>query len=98
MVYPALTIKIDEARNKLNQLKSKWKIIDGQKLQRDFIFENFVEAMVFTNEIAAIADDVGHYPRLKIHRQTVTVQLSTPAIKGLSEKDFILAGKIENCC
>ena len=98
MTHLSSTIKIGEARLKLHQLKSKWKIIDGQKLQQDFIFENFVEAMVFTNEIAALADDLGHYPHLKIHRQTVTVQLSTPAIKGLSEKDFILARKIETCC
>lgn len=50
--------------------------------------------MSFANKITAIAEDEGHHPDLTIQWGRVGVEITTHAIKGLSENDFILAAKI----
>ena len=56
---------------------------------------NFLEAMAFANKITAVAEEEGHHPDLHISWGKVGIELSTHAIKGLSENDFILAAKID---
>ncbi|MBI2550368.1 4a-hydroxytetrahydrobiopterin dehydratase, partial [Candidatus Woesearchaeota archaeon] len=41
------------------------------------------------------AEEEGHHPDIKISWNKVTLQLTTHAIKGLSENDFIMAAKID---
>lgn len=67
---------------------------DGLKLERMFTFKNFVEAMDFANKITPIAEAEGHHPDLAIGWGKVAVVLTTHAIGGLSENDYILAAKI----
>ncbi len=67
---------------------------DGLSLSRSFAFANFVEAMEFANKITPIAEAEGHHPDLSIGWGTASVVLTTHAINGLSENDFILAAKI----
>lgn len=68
---------------------------DGLSISREFTFKNYLEAMDFANEIADIAESEGHHPDLQISWGKVIVELTTHAIKGLSENDFILAVKID---
>src|SRR3989338_4102342 len=79
----------------LEQLKLDWHVIAGTKIQREFAFKNFKEAMAFVNKIAEIAESEGHHPDITIHYNKVLIELSTHAIGGLSENDFIVAAKIE---
>ncbi len=51
--------------------------------------------MKFVNKVADIAEAEGHHPDLAISWGKVTVELTTHAIKGLSENDFILSAKID---
>ena len=51
--------------------------------------------MAFANKITAVAEEEGHHPDLHISWGKVGIELSTHAIKGLSENDFILAAKID---
>ena len=67
---------------------------DGLSIARTFNFKNYVEAMEFANSITPIAESEGHHPDLSIGWGKVTVGLSTHAIGGLSENDFIVAAKI----
>lgn len=67
---------------------------DGKSIAKRFEFEDFVGAMAFVNKVAAVAEREGHHPDLHIFYNKVTIELSTHAIKGLSENDFILAAKI----
>ncbi len=69
--------------------------LDSKSILREFSFEDFAEAMVFANEIAAIAENEGHHPDLLIKCGSVSVTLATHSIGGLSENDFILAAKID---
>lgn len=93
-------VVLDEAEvtDMQSQLDSQWEIVDGKKLRQSFIFDDFMQAMLFINDIAALAEDEGHHPDLHVSRINVLVELTTDSIDGLSTNDFILARKIEMCC
>lgn len=75
-----------------------WHASDDKKsISRETIFDDFVTAVVFITDVAHIAEEEGHHPDLNLHSYNkVTVTLSTHAIGGLSENDFILAVKIDD--
>lgn len=66
----------------------------GETLHRRFEFADFATALAFVNEVGAIAEDEGHHPDLRLGWGYVEVELTTHAIGGLSENDFIVAAKI----
>lgn len=68
---------------------------DTRWLSKEFTFADFAGAMRFANAIAAIAEQEGHHPDLQISWGKVIVELTTHALKGLSENDFILAAKVD---
>lgn len=88
----------DDIERFLAGLRMKWEVHKDRLLRRSFEFDDFMNAMLFVNDIAAIAEDEGHHPDMKISYRTVTIELTTHAIHGLSDNDFILARKIELCC
>ena len=58
--------------------------------------QNFVAAMEFLNLVGDLAEREGHHPDLHLTGyRNVTIELTTHAIAGLSENDFILAAKID---
>lgn len=74
----------------------QWKVSDDEKkLTREFTFKDFVEAMKFVNAVADIAQAEGHHPDIYIFYNKVRFELTTHAMGGLSENDFILAAKID---
>jgi len=73
-----------------------WTVINEKKLEKDFSFKNFKEALDFVNKVGDIAEQEGHHPDIFLHNwRKVQISLTTHAIKGLSENDFILAAKID---
>ena len=84
-----------EAEILLKQVPA-WTLSDDTRvLWRTFTFKNFAEAMKFANAVAVIAEDEGHHPDLAVSWGKVGIELTTHAIKGLSENDFIMAAKID---
>lgn len=80
----------------LEQLTKDWEVIGGQKIQHEFVFENFVSAMEFVNKVADVAQQQGHHPDIHIVSwNKVVIDLWTHDINGLSENDFIVAAHIE---
>lgn len=77
-------------------LDERWKIIDEHHLEREFLFQNFREALTFTNKISEIAEEEDHHPDILLSYGKVKVLLWTHKIDGLSESDFILAAKYDN--
>lgn len=71
-----------------------WTSPDGKKITREFKFKDFVATMKFVDKVAEIAEGEGHHPDIYIFYNLVRFELSTHAVKGLSENDFILAAKI----
>lgn len=91
----ALPLSIVQAKELLRQV-SGWALgEDGKWLVKQFKFSNFLEAMGFANKITPVAEREGHHPDVHVSYGKVVVELSTHAIKGLSENDFILAAKID---
>jgi len=68
--------------------------IPSQNISREFKFKNFVDAMEFVSQVADIAEGEDHHPDIHIFYTRVKLELSTHAINGLSENDFIVAAKI----
>lgn len=69
--------------------------LQGNKLQKEYRFKNFSEAMAFVNKMAAVAESEGHHPDFTVHYNLVQVSIWTHAVNGLTENDFILAAKID---
>ncbi len=71
---------------------------DGKKiffLYKKFKFKNFIESQVFVNEVGKISEKEGHHPDISFGWGYAEIKITTHAIKGLSENDFILAAKID---
>jgi len=83
-----------EAAKKLLAEVSGWVLL-GDAIGKEFEFKDFKEAMGFVNKVADIAEAEGHHPDIAVRSYNkVRLELSTHAIGGLSENDFILAAKI----
>ncbi len=67
----------------------------GHAIEKDLVFKNFDKAMDFVNMVADLAEQEGHHPDMQISYNKVHLLLTTHAIGGLSENDFILAAKID---
>ena len=88
--------KLDEvATNALLTHTPNWKIINNHEIFRKFEFKNFALALAFVNEVGKIAESEGHHPDIKFGWGYVEITLTTHAVDGLSENDFILAAKID---
>ncbi|MBD3391724.1 MAG: 4a-hydroxytetrahydrobiopterin dehydratase [Chitinivibrionales bacterium] len=66
------------------------------KIRKQFTLGDFKEAMGFVNRVAELAEQEKHHPDIHISYRNVTIELSTHAVGGLSENDFILASKLDN--
>lgn len=76
----------------------EWEIIEVNginRLQRVFKFNDFKEALDFTNAVGEIAEIQGHHPLLITEWGKVTVNWWTHAIGGLHKNDFIMASKTD---
>ena len=76
-----------------------WSIIKNSKdiffLEKNFTFKNFKESQKFVNNVGVISEEEGHHPDIFFGWGYAKINITTHAIKGLSENDFILAAKID---
>lgn len=75
------------------QLPSGWRIVDCHQLEKEFKFDNFREALGFTNRIGELAEAQGHHPDIYLAWGKVKLTIWTHKVDGLTESDFILAAK-----
>lgn len=76
------------------ELPDGW-ILSDTSLVKTFQFKSFPAAITFVDAVAKIAESEGHHPDIDIRYRKVTLTLTTHAVKGLSDNDFILAAKTE---
>ena len=72
-----------------------WNVMENHHLERTYTFGNFREALDFTNQVGALAEEQGHHPDIYLAWGKVGIQLWTHKIDGLTESDFVMAAKIE---
>ncbi len=85
----------DKAKEYLSQVPG-WELDPtGKMISRTYKTRNFMEAVRFTQKVAEIAENENHHPDIHLTGyRNLRIELSTHAIGGLSENDFILAAKI----
>lgn len=68
----------------------------GDRLGREWTLKDFASMMAFVRDVADLAEDEGHHPDIHMtDYRMLRIDLTTHAIGGLSENDFILAAKID---
>ncbi len=88
-------LKGDALRQFKNQLDAGWHVADEQRLEKQFKFPDFLQALQFTNRVGEIAEKQGHHPNIFLTYGEVRLQIWTHKINGLTESDFILAAKVD---
>ena len=90
-------------RSEIHKYQKKvdgWDILKDKKeiffLNKKFTFKNFIESQNFINEIGMISEMEGHHPDILFGWGYAEIKITTHAIEGLSENDFILAAKIDH--
>ncbi|MFM9945078.1 MAG: 4a-hydroxytetrahydrobiopterin dehydratase [Bacteroidia bacterium] len=81
------------------QIEEKLKGLEGWDLINDaiekrFKFENFKHALAFIVHIGLYAEQADHHPEIFNVYNQVTLRLNTHSAKGITNKDFALAEKI----
>ena len=71
-----------------------WSIKDN-KLHREFVFGNFIQAFGFMTEVALIAESANHHPEWFNVYNKVIVDLTTHEVNGISTRDFELAKNMQ---
>ena len=79
----------------MKELPEGWQVWETKKLEKEFSFNNFLQAMAFVDMVADVAESEDHHPDMHIHYNRVRIELWTHAIDGLSENDFICAAKVD---
>jgi 4a-hydroxytetrahydrobiopterin dehydratase len=70
--------------------------VDGiKRLQRVFRFDDFAQALAFTDLVGAVAEEQGHHPALLTEWGRTTVTWWTHKIRGLHHNDFVMAAKTD---
>lgn len=87
-------LKGDEIQRLMNRV-SGWELVENKKIKKKYMHKDFVEAIKFVNRVADLSEEEGHHPDIYIFYNKVKIELSTHAIGGLSENDFILATKFD---
>ncbi|MGO8696907.1 MAG: 4a-hydroxytetrahydrobiopterin dehydratase [Limisphaerales bacterium] len=76
------------------ELGQGWRVVNGHHLERDFKFDNFRQALDFTDCVGELAETQNHHPDIYLAWGKVKLTLWTHKIDGLTESDFIFAAKV----
>lgn len=85
----------DQSEQLLEQI-NQWVLVEDKHIEKIVQFSGFREAIRFINRVAHIAEGENHHPDIHLFEfNKVKIVLTTHAIKGLSDNDFIVAAKID---
>lgn len=74
----------------------QWKDKDNF-LEKNFSFDTFVQAMIFVNRIADIAEQLNHHPEIFIHDYNqVRIQTTTHSEGKITQKDHDLVERVDS--
>lgn len=76
-------------------LGNNWQLVEGRRLEKEFTFRNFRDALAFTNRVGELAEQQGHHPDVYLAWGKVRLLVWTHKINGLTESDFIFAAKAD---
>ena len=71
-----------------------WELKES-RIQKEWIFKNFIEAFGFITKVALISEKLNHHPNWQNVYNKVTIKLTTHDMGGLTQKDIISAEEID---
>ena len=72
-----------------------WNLESGSLVQQR-TFKDFVAAMSFVNDVAQLAENLGHHPDIDIRYNRVRLALVTHDAGGITSNDTAMARKIND--
>jgi 4a-hydroxytetrahydrobiopterin dehydratase len=85
----------DEVKQRLAAELPHWYFEDGW-IRRKYRTAGWKATLMVVNTVGHLAEAAWHHPDLTVSYAFVTVKLVTHSAKGITDKDFALAKKIED--
>ncbi len=83
----------EEVETRLRE--SAWEL-EGERIVRDWKFEDFAQAIAFVNRVAEVAERANHHPDILVHGwNKVRLAVTNHSAGGLTEADFELARSVD---
>ena len=83
-----------EIEERLTQILPRWRLEDGW-IRRKYKTNSWKGTLMVINTVGHLAEVAWHHPDLTVSYAWVEVRLKTHTAKGITDKDFELARKIE---
>jgi 4a-hydroxytetrahydrobiopterin dehydratase len=77
------------------ELGGHWKVVEEHHLEKEYKFDNFREALRFTNKVGELAEAQNHHPDIYLTWGKAKLTIWTHRVNGLTESDFVLAAKAD---
>ena len=84
--------------NTMSSMAPNWSVVaeDGVgRLVRAFLFDDFAQALAFTNDVGELAEAENHHPRLITEWGRVHVSFWSHEAAGIVAEDFEMARKVD---
>ena len=89
-------LKGDDLQNLSKEISSERNVVDEHHLEREYSFNDFKDALKYTNLVGEMAEEQGHHPDIYLAWGKVKIVVWTHKIDGLTESDFIFAAKADS--
>lgn len=89
------TYEADEIEARLTRELPHWYLEDGW-IRRKYRTSGWKATLMAVNAVGHLAEAAWHHPDLTVSYAFVLVKLKTHSAKGITDKDFALAAKIES--
>jgi 4a-hydroxytetrahydrobiopterin dehydratase len=70
-----------------------WELVAGELVQ-EWTFADFPKAILFVNQVAPLAEEVGHHPDIDIRYNRVRLALVSHDAGGITNRDISMAKRI----
>ncbi len=87
------TFNAQQINEKLKSLKG-WSLVN-EAIEKHYKFKDFKHALAFIVHVGLYAEQADHHPEIFNVYNKITLRLNTHTAKGISDKDFALAKKID---
>lgn len=91
---PKKTYSVDEIKAKFTGELAHWYFEDGW-IRRKYKTSGWKATLMVVNTVGHLAEAAWHHPDLTVSYAFVTVKLQSHDAKGITDRDFELARKIE---
>jgi thiol peroxidase len=85
-----------ETVDRLLASHSEWELLKGKSLVKQLRFKSYPDAKYSLDLLSCIAEEQNHHPSFLLDYNRLKVTLTTHEAGGLTEKDFIMAGIIDD--